>query len=85
MKSIVRLHDRTTHNGRVIGCSSTMVFDDLGVARKGDLIDCPEHGVNEIIEGDPDFTDRGIPVALHGHRCACGCTLIASLIGYEIE
>jgi uncharacterized Zn-binding protein involved in type VI secretion len=85
MQNLIRLHDKTTHNGRVISCSPTMSFDDLGVARKGDLIDCPEHGINPIIEGDPDFTDDGIPVALHGHRGACGCTLISSLLGCGIE
>jgi uncharacterized Zn-binding protein involved in type VI secretion len=85
MQNFIRLHDKTTHNARVITCSSTMQIDELGVARKGDLIDCPEHGVNAIIEGDQDFTDDGVPVALHGHRCACGCTLISSLSGSGIE
>ena len=85
MPNVVRLHDCTSHNGRVISCSPTMSFDDLGVARKGDWIDCPEHGKNRIIEGDPDFTDDGIPVALHGHRCECGCTLIASISGCGTE
>ncbi|WP_346266487.1 PAAR domain-containing protein [Pseudomonas sp. WS 5021] len=44
-------------------------------------MDCliPGHGRTEIAEGHPAFHDHGIPVAFHGHRCACGCTLISSL------
>nr|WP_222931744.1 MULTISPECIES: PAAR domain-containing protein [unclassified Pseudomonas] len=46
-----------------------------------DPVDCliPGHGRTEIAEGHPAFHDHGIPVAFHGHRCACGCTLISSL------
>lgn len=56
-----------------------MEFERRGVARLHDRVSCPEHGENEIIEGSPFFRDCGIPVALDGHRCACGCRLIASL------
>jgi len=43
------------------------------------LISCPlpGHGVNPIIEGSDMILDYGVPVALHGHRRACGCALIA--------
>jgi uncharacterized Zn-binding protein involved in type VI secretion len=49
------------------------------VARRGDLVSCPikGHGVNAIVEGSDMIFDHVIPVALHGHRCACGCQLIA--------
>ncbi|CDL85217.1 PAAR domain-containing protein [Xenorhabdus szentirmaii] len=79
MKSIVRLGDKTTHGGAVLTGSSTMFFGNLAVARKGDAVSCPIHGVTMIIEGHPDFLDEGIPVAFHGHACGCGCTLISSL------
>ncbi|MES2016217.1 MAG: PAAR domain-containing protein [Pseudomonadota bacterium] len=39
----------------------------------------PGHGMNKIIEGSMTYEIGGRLVALHGHKCACGCTLIASL------
>jgi uncharacterized Zn-binding protein involved in type VI secretion len=32
-----------------------------------------------VAEGHAAFNDNGIPVAFHGHRCACGCLLISSM------
>jgi uncharacterized Zn-binding protein involved in type VI secretion len=40
----------------------------------------PGHGINPIIEGMATYLIGGRMVALHGHHCACGCTLISSLI-----
>lgn len=55
-----------------------MMIDGKAVARKGDRVSCPTHGENVIIEGDTSFTDDGVPIAFHGHKAACGCTLISS-------
>ncbi|ECR5116572.1 PAAR domain-containing protein, partial [Salmonella enterica] len=70
----------TTHGGSVISGSDTMIFGEIGVARKGDKVSCPipGHGPTTIIEGNPDYLDNGLPVAFHGHKCGCGCTLISS-------
>lgn len=50
------------------------------VARVGDLVKCPKkrHGVNPIITGDHSLIVDGKPVARHGDKTACGCSLIAS-------
>ncbi|HFM0438515.1 PAAR domain-containing protein, partial [Klebsiella pneumoniae] len=37
-----------------------------------------------IIEGNSDYLDHGIPVAFHGHKCACGCTLISSFAAAKV-
>jgi len=81
MKNIIRIGDKTTSGGTVRSGSTVMIFRGIGVARKGDSVDCPipGHGRTEIAEGHPTFHDHGIPIAFHGHRCACGCTLISSL------
>lgn len=81
MQGIIRIGDKTTHGGVVLVGSATMIFAGIGVARKGDAVSCPQpgHGVTTIIEGNPDYLDHGIPVAFHGHKCGCGCTLITSL------
>ncbi|MNG14668.1 PAAR motif protein [compost metagenome] len=81
MKGIIRIGDKTTGGGTVLSGSVDMIFRGLGAARQGDLVDCPVsgHGRTVIAEGHPVFRDNGVPVAFHGHRCACGCALISSL------
>ncbi|WCD83639.1 PAAR domain-containing protein [Pseudomonas sp. TUM22785] len=58
-----------------------MICNGIGVARVGDPVSCPipGHGPTVIVEGNPNFCDSGLPVAFHGHRCACGCSLLSSL------
>ncbi len=79
---IVRLGDPTSHGGSVISASSTHLVGGLGIARIGDKVACPRpgHGVNVIIEGAPTYLIGGRMVALQGHHCACGCTLISTLV-----
>lgn len=82
MMNLIRIDDVGTHPGsKVVSASSTMRFDGRAVARKGDLVHCPKCNVhpNPIIEGDEAMTDMGVPIARHGHRAACGCSLISSL------
>jgi len=80
MLQIIRKGDKTTHGGVVLTGSDAMKFGGIGVARKGDLVSCPivGHGMTIIIEGNPNYLDSGIPVAFHGHKCGCGCSLISS-------
>ncbi|HWW70259.1 MAG TPA: PAAR domain-containing protein [Duganella sp.] len=79
---IVRLGDPTSHGGTVITASQTHTIGGIGIARVGDKVNCPKpgHGINIIMEGAVTFLISGRMVALHGHKCACGCTLISSLI-----
>jgi uncharacterized Zn-binding protein involved in type VI secretion len=82
MFDAVRLGDSTDHGGRIISASSNMRIDGRFVARKGDEVTCPKHPdmkPNLIIEGFEHGTNRGIPIARHGHRAMCGCHLISSL------
>ena len=65
--------------------SKTDTVHGRSIARKGDLVDCPEkypdgrlHGVNRIIEGDDATLLNGRPMALAGHLTECGCSLIGS-------
>jgi uncharacterized Zn-binding protein involved in type VI secretion len=84
MPKVVRIGDSNDHGGKVLTGSTTIKFGRLGVARKGDTVSCPKHGQNQIVEGSETFLDCGIPVALDGHRCACGCRLIASISNARI-
>ncbi len=86
MKRVIRLDDPTSHDGKVVKVSAqqTMIMGKP-VARVGDLCTCPLHGVNPIVEGDDQWTIDGIPVALEGHKAACGATLISTLPEFSRE
>ncbi|MFL9927174.1 PAAR domain-containing protein [Herbaspirillum lusitanum] len=77
-RPICCLGDYISSGGRVIAVSGNMNIDGRRNARAGDPVSCPRHGHNRIIEGDATLFDHGVPVVLHGHRCACGCVVIAS-------
>lgn len=79
MKGIIRIGDKTTSGGSVLTGSANRKFHGIGVARVGDRVSCPAHGPTVVDEGHPTFNENGIPIAFHGHRCACGCALITSL------
>lgn len=81
MKNIIRIGDKTTGGGVVLNGSSTVFFGGIGAARQGDPVRCkvPGHGATVIAEGEPAFTENGVPFAFDGHLCECGCALISSL------
>jgi uncharacterized Zn-binding protein involved in type VI secretion len=78
MSSFVLEGDSTSHGGRVISGSDRIKVRGRRAARKGDLVSCPLHGDNEIVEGSDRMKEGDIPFALDGHRARCGCVLIAS-------
>ncbi|WP_211443028.1 PAAR domain-containing protein [Collimonas humicola] len=77
-KDIILVGDKTSDNGTVISGSDTDAINGRSIARKGDLVDCPGHDINPIVEGDSSMLLDGRPVALAGHRTQCGCILIGS-------
>ncbi|WP_336285205.1 PAAR domain-containing protein [Citrobacter arsenatis] len=81
MKGVIRLGDKTTSGGMVLSASLNRNAYGKGIARVGDKAYCPleGHGPNIIAEGEQTVKVDGKPVAFHGHRLACGCSLITSL------
>jgi len=79
-RRLILVGDPTSHGGVVLSGSPTSTLgDDLKpIARLGDLVDCPRHGTNKIIEGAANYTINGIPAALEGHHTECGSVLIAT-------
>ena len=65
------------YGGVVISGANEDLVDGRVIVRRGDMVDCAEHGVNPIIEGDTSSVIAGKVAALHGHRSACGCTLVS--------
>lgn len=49
------------------------------IACQGDAVLCNHHGLTRIAEGTDTYIVDDCPVALHGHRCECGCTLVSSM------
>jgi uncharacterized Zn-binding protein involved in type VI secretion len=80
MEHPVRKGDKLENGGEVASGSPSMQFMGKPVARQGDKARCALHGETTIDEGKASFRDKdGKPIALHHHRCACGCRLLASL------
>jgi uncharacterized Zn-binding protein involved in type VI secretion len=81
MPSPVRLGDSTSHGGSVTSAVSQTNLMGIQIAVVGDSCSCPlpNHTNCTIVEGDPNWTIGGKPVALHGHKVSCGANLIASI------
>lgn len=78
MSNLILEGDFTSHGGKVISGSDRIKIHGRRAARKGDLVSCPLHGDNEIIEGSDRMKDGNMPLALDGHHARCGSILIAS-------
>ncbi|WP_334022689.1 PAAR domain-containing protein [Burkholderia gladioli] len=65
------------HGGTVTAGSSADVMNGKPIARKGDAVECKEHGSQIISEGDEHSMVDGRTVALEGHHTSCGCTLVS--------
>jgi uncharacterized Zn-binding protein involved in type VI secretion len=84
MQNIIRQGDTLReYGGKVLGGH----YDCFGkgIACQGDAVACNRHGMTKIVEGSAISQVDGQPVALHGHRCACGCTLVSSFPDFGIE
>lgn len=83
MKPVIRQGDTLRpYGGQVLEGQ----YDCLGlpIACQGDAVRCNQHGLTRIAEGSQAWVnDR--PVALEGHRCACGCTLVSSAPDFLVE
>ncbi|SFN16120.1 Zn-binding Pro-Ala-Ala-Arg (PAAR) domain-containing protein, incolved in TypeVI secretion [Formivibrio citricus] len=81
MKRVIRLGDPTSHGGVVVSASPLTPVFGVPVARLGDMVSCPipGHGTCPIVEGDASWIVDGRPVALEGHKTACGAGLISTI------
>jgi uncharacterized Zn-binding protein involved in type VI secretion len=76
---IIRLGDRTSHDGTVIEGSQTDICMGKPIAYVGHKVHCPKcKGDYPIVEGVLTTTFYGKGVALAGMKTSCGAVLIAS-------
>ncbi|WP_140182463.1 PAAR domain-containing protein [Providencia stuartii] len=80
MRSLVNgrkiiLKNDTTNIGGTVLTASSLAKQTLGIACVGDSVYCPAcNTTGVIVEGNNLMKINGIPVALEGHKVACGCS-----------
>lgn len=84
MKNIIRLGDTTSHGGKVISASSTLIINGKAAALLYDAVSCPKHGNNKIIECSPHYTEDNRGIAFHGCKSECGAIIYSSCDDMEI-
>jgi uncharacterized Zn-binding protein involved in type VI secretion len=84
MTKLVCLGDPTSHGGKVITASSTFTLDGRKVTLIRDLVSCPEHGDNTIIESGEGYSENGRKWVAHGCRTQCGSIVIAQATGLTV-
>jgi uncharacterized Zn-binding protein involved in type VI secretion len=72
---IARLGDTSSHNGTIITAADQTFVNGKPAARKGDLHQCPMHGVTPIISGSNKVIIEGQPAARIGDMAACGAVI----------
>lgn len=80
MPLIARLGDTSDHGGSISTSASRSKCEGKLIARQGDILDCPIHGPNPIVEHSSKLLCEGKPVARHGDATQCGATLISGAI-----
>ena len=73
---IIRHGDTSTHGGVVMTASADSFGDGPPVARLGDLLLCPKHGLKPIVSGSDKSLVNSKPVARMGDKAACGAMLV---------
>jgi len=83
MKPVIRQGDSLReHGGKVL--EGHYLCDDQPIACKGDAVRCNLHGLTHIAEGCDVLQFNDSPVALDGHHCGCGCTLVSSMPDHRV-
>jgi uncharacterized Zn-binding protein involved in type VI secretion len=84
MTKPVCIGDKTSHGGVVRTASSSFDLNGRKAAVKGDIVSCPEHGDNPIIEDGPGFSDQGRNLVVDRCHSQCGSFVIAQNPGVTI-
>ncbi len=77
MPLIIRLGDTSTHGGQVVTSASKWQCEGALIARLGDMLACPLHGINPIIESSETWFCEGAGIAREGDKTLCQAELIS--------
>jgi uncharacterized Zn-binding protein involved in type VI secretion len=78
-KAIIRLGDKTSHNGTVLEGYQDNICMGKPIAAVGHKVSCPKcPGTHTIVEGVRTFSVMGVSVAVEGMKTSCGAVLVAS-------
>ncbi|MBB5456527.1 PAAR domain-containing protein [Paraburkholderia sp. Cpub6] len=75
---MIRLADKTTHDGTVIEAATDLMHMGIPVALDGHGVECPRCGGVYPIIATGQRTHNGKRVSQGGDRTGCGAILIAS-------
>jgi uncharacterized Zn-binding protein involved in type VI secretion len=74
---IGHIGDHCTHGAVIITGAATTGANSLPVARLGDLVNCPIHGINPFVSNcSPTVYHLGQPVTINGSVTQCGAVLV---------
>lgn len=85
MPLIVRLGDTSSHGGAVVTSAAKSLVEGKLIARIDDILACPIHGPNPIVEGSDKMLCEGKKVARHGDHTACGASLISGAVKSQAD
>ncbi|WP_415270876.1 PAAR domain-containing protein [Leminorella richardii] len=85
MKKIIRLNDKTSHGGSVITATSTLKINGISAALINDLVSCPIHGVNPIVECSLSYSEDGKGIVVEQCKSACGSVLFPSQNEFSVD
>lgn len=85
MPLIIRLGDTSSHGGQVVTAAEKTLAEGQRVARITDILNCPVHGPNPIVEGSASLLAEGQRVARHGDKTQCGASLISGASITDID
>jgi uncharacterized Zn-binding protein involved in type VI secretion len=67
--------DTIDHGGQIVTSAARVTANGKLVARKGDKVNCSQHGEQTIVQGSKQFTAEGQLVAYVGALCSCGAKI----------
>ncbi len=78
-QTVIRVGDQHSHGGKVVTGSAGKgngTAHGRPIARVGDKVVCPKHGMQKIITGSPKAKLQGRAVAIAGSKTSCGAILL---------
>jgi uncharacterized Zn-binding protein involved in type VI secretion len=75
MAAVARLGDTSSHGGAIVTASTNVRANGQGVARQGDILQCPSHGPKALTAITTKTRVNGRLVITVGAHAACGAVI----------